>query len=261
MSSRVIDLITPVGKGQRGLVVAPPRAGKTHLLQTIAESVSVNHPEIKLFLLLVDERPEEVTDIRRAGHGEVIFSSFDRSGAEHIEVAEGLLKRARKLVLEGKDVVILLDSITRLARAYNAGTRGSGKLLSGGMDADALHLPKKFFGAARAIEDGGSLTMIGTALVDTGSRLDQVVFEEFKGTGNMELHLDRKLMDKRVFPTIDINSSGTRREELLLDEEELRGANLLRKRLHGLDRIDAMETLLGWMSGTKDNRTFLAGLK
>ena len=260
LSTRIIDLIAPIGKGQRALIVSPPRAGKTMILKSIAKAVTLNDPETTVFILLVDERPEEVTDMRRSGYGEVYFSSFDNADSKHIEVAEELLDRARKLVLEGKDVLILLDSITRLARAYNTYLPTSGKLLSGGVDSKALFKPKKYFGSARAIEDGGSLTIIGTALVDTGSRLDEVIFEEFKGTGNMELHLDRKLMEKRVFPTIDITSSGTRKEELLLDEKELKASRQLRKQLFQLDVVDAMENLLRRMDRTKTNAEFMTDL-
>jgi len=260
MSTRVIDLIAPIGKGQRALIVSPPRAGKTSILKSIAKAICKNDPETKVITLLVDERPEEVTDMRRSGFGEVVFSSFDESDSNHIEVAEKTLKRAKKLLLDGKDVVILLDSITRLARAYNTYLPASGKLLSGGVDSKALYKPKKYFGAARAIEDGGSLTIIGTALIDTGSRLDEVIFEEFKGTGNMELHLDRRLMDLRVFPTIDISKSGTRKEELLLTEEELKATRQLRKELFSLNVTAAMETLLDKMGKTSNNKDFLASL-
>ncbi len=253
VSTRVIDMVAPIGKGQRALIVSPPRAGKTYLLKTLAKAICKNNPETEVFILLVDERPEEVTDIVRSGYGEVVMSSFDKPDSHHVETAEKLLERARKIVLEGKDVVILLDSITRLARAYNSWQPGSGKMLSGGMDAKAMYKPKKFFGAARAIENGGSLTIIGTALVDTGSRMDELIFEEFKGTGNMELHLDRRLMEKRVFPTIDINKSGSRKEELLMNETELEAARLIRKKLFPLDNIAAMETLLSWITRTKTN--------
>ena len=257
LSCRVMDLVTPIGKGQRGLIVSPPRAGKTTLLQSIARGILANHPDAVVVILLVDERPEEATDMRRGLTCEVLFSSFDKPASHHIEVAETLLKRAKKLVLEGKDVVILMDSITRLARAYNSSKAPSGKLLSGGMDADGLFLPKRFFGAARAIENGGSLTIIGTALVDTGSRLDDLVFEEFKGTGNMELHLSRKLMDKRVFPCVDIRQSGTRKEELLLSEKELVAVRLIRSQLSSLNVVDAMENLLGRMDRTRTNQELL----
>ena len=258
LTGRVIDLLAPIGKGQRALIVSPPRAGKTTILKNIALAIAANDPTTEVFILLVDERPEEVTDLLRSDCGEVVFSSFDNPAAHHIKVAEQLMDRAKALVLAGKDVVILLDSITRLARAYNSAARSSGKMLSGGMDANALYRPKKFLGAARAIENGGSLTIIGTALIDTGSRLDEVIFEEFKGTGNMELHLDRMLMEKRVFPTIDIRRSGTRREELLLSEDELEFTRQLRKQIHSLDVVTAMELFLEKMRRTKTNKEFLA---
>ncbi len=260
LSCRIIDLITPIGKGQRGLIVSPPRAGKTTTLQSIARGIIANDPEAEVLILLVNERPEEVTDIRRSGVGKVVYSSFDRSDAHHIEVAEKLLTDAKKMVLEGKDVVILLDSITRLARAYNSVVPSSGKLLSGGMDARGMFMPKKFFGAGRAIENGGSLTIIGTVLIETGSRMDDVIFEEFKGTGNMELYLDRRLMDKRVFPCIDVTQSGTRKEELLLNEQELAASQILRRRLFSVDAITAMETLLGRMQQSETNAEFIASL-
>ena len=258
LTGRVIDLLAPIGKGQRALIVSPPRAGKTTILKNIALAIAANDPTTEVFILLVDERPEEVTDLLRSDCGEVVFSSFDNPAAHHIKIAEELMDRAKALVLEGKDVVILLDSITRLARAYNSVARSSGKMLSGGMDANALYRPKKFLGAARAIENGGSLTIIGTALIDTGSRLDEVIFEEFKGTGNMELHLDRMLMEKRVFPTIDIRRSGTRREELLLSDDELNFTRQLRKQIHSLDVVTAMEIFLDRMKRTKTNKEFLA---
>ena len=257
LSTRVIDLIAPIGKGQRALIVSPPRAGKTTLLQSIAKGICLNEPQTTLFILLVDERPEEVTEMLRSGYGEVVYSSFDKSDGHHIESAEKLLKRAQALVEEGRDVVILLDSITRLARAYNSFLPGSGKILSGGMDAKGLFKPKRYFGAARQIEEGGSLTIIGTALVDTGSRMDDVIFEEFKGTGNMELHLDRRLMEKRVFPPIDISLSGTRKEELLMDEKELAASRLLRNQLFSLSPVAAMEALLTRLVPTKNNSEFL----
>jgi transcription termination factor Rho len=260
LSCRVIDLVAPIGKGQRGLIVSPPRAGKTTTLQRIAKGILTNNPDVAVFTLLVNERPEEVTDMQRNGFGEVLYSSFDRPETHHIEVAEKLLARAKKLVLEKKDVVILLDSLTRLARAYN-GQTSSGKLMSGGMDAKGMFKPKKFFGAARAMEVGGSLTIIATALVDTGSRMDDLIFEEFKGTGNMELHLDRKLMEKRLFPCVDIKRSGTRKEELLLDENELAASRMLRERLFSLDTVGAMETLLSHLERTETNAEFLSRLK
>ncbi len=257
MSTRVMELITPIGKGQRGLIVAPPRTGKTMLLQSIAKSIAKNHPEIALIVLLIDERPEEVTDMQRQVKGEVVSSTFDEPAQRHVQVAEMVIEKAKRLVEHNKDVVILLDSITRLARAYNMIVPPSGKVLSGGVDANALQRPKRFFGAARNIESGGSLTIIATALVDTGSRMDDVIFEEFKGTGNMELHLDRKLVDKRVFPAIDINSSGTRKEELLVEKEVLNKMWILRKVLNPLSTVESMEFLLDKMKGTKSNRDFL----
>ncbi len=260
LTCRVIDLIAPIGKGQRALIVSPPRAGKTTTLQSIAKGILTNDPDAKLFILLVNERPEEVTEIRRSGYGEVIFSSFDKADSHHIEVAEKLLVDAKKLVLEGQDVIILLDSITRLARSYNSVMPSSGRLLSGGMDSNGMFMPKKYFGAGRAIEDGGSLTIIGTVLTDTGSRMDEVIFEEFKGTGNMEVHLDRKLMEKRVFPCIDITRSGTRKEEILLSEDELAASKILRNRFFSMDALSAMETLLGWMEKTATNAEFLDSL-
>jgi transcription termination factor Rho len=256
-SARIMDLMTPVGKGQRGLIVAPPRTGKTMLLQNIANSVTKNHPEVVLIVLLIDERPEEVTDMQRSVKGEVISSTFDEPAQRHVQVAEMVIEKAKRLVEHKRDVVILLDSITRLARAYNTVVPPSGKILSGGVDSNALHRPKRFFGAARNIEDGGSLTIIATALVDTGSRMDEVIFEEFKGTGNMEIHLDRKLSDKRVFPAIDINRSGTRKEELLLPDDVLNRIWIMRKLLSPLTAVDAMEFLLEKMHGTKGNQDFL----
>jgi transcription termination factor Rho len=257
MSSRVMDLVTPMGKGQRGLIVAPPRTGKTMLLQSIAHSVAKNHPEVVLIVLLIDERPEEVTDMERSVQGEVVSSTFDEPATRHVQVAEMVIEKAKRLVEHKKDVVILLDSITRLARAYNTVQPPSGKVLSGGIDANALHRPKRFFGAARNIEDGGSLTIIATALVDTGSRMDDVIFEEFKGTGNSEIHLDRKLVDKRVFPAIDINKSGTRKEELLMPADELRRVWVLRKVLNPLGSVESMELLLDKLSKAKTNKDFL----
>jgi transcription termination factor Rho len=260
LSARVMDLLTPIGKGQRALIVAPPRTGKTMLLQTIANSVTLNHPETYLIVLLIDERPEEVTDMERSVKGEVISSTFDEPAVRHIQVAEIVLEKAKRLVEYNKDVVILLDSITRLARAYNATVPPSGKVLSGGIDANALQRPKRFFGAARNIEEGGSLTIIATALIDTGSRMDDVIFEEFKGTGNMEINLDRRLVDKRIFPAIDINKSGTRKEELLLEQDELNRIWILRKVLGPLSVVEAMELLLEKLSKTKNNAQFLESM-
>ena len=257
MSSRVLDLVTPMGKGQRALIVAPPRTGKTMLLQALAHSVAQNHPDVVLIVLLIDERPEEVTDMERSVQGEVVSSTFDEPATRHVQVAEMVIEKAKRLVEHKKDVVILLDSITRLARAYNTVQPPSGKVLSGGIDANALHRPKRFFGAARNVEEGGSLTIIATALVDTGSRMDDVIFEEFKGTGNSEIHLDRKLVDKRVFPAIDINKSGTRKEELLLGEDELRRVWVLRKVLNPLSTVESMELLLDKLKKTKTNQDFL----
>lgn len=256
-STRIMDMLTPIGFGQRGLIVSPPRSGKTMLLQAIANSISANHDDIVLFVLLIDERPEEVTDMARSVQGEVISSTFDEPSERHVQVAEMVIAKAKRLVEYKKNVVILLDSITRLARAYNSVIPPSGKILSGGVDSNALQRPKRFFGAARNIEDGGSLTIIATALVDTGSRMDEVIFEEFKGTGNMELQLDRRLADKRVFPAIDINKSGTRKEELLLSAETLNRVWILRKLLSSLNPVDSMEFLLEKMKRTKDNKSFL----
>jgi len=257
MTMRVIDLMAPIGKGQRSLIVAPPRTGKTVLLHNIANSITTNHPEITLIVLLIDERPEEVTDMQRSVKGEVISSTFDEPAQRHVQVAEMVIEKAKRLVEHKKDVVILLDSITRLARAYNTVVPPSGKILSGGVDSNALHRPKRFFGAARNIEEGGSLTIIATALIDTGSRMDEVIFEEFKGTGNMELVLDRKLADKRVFPAIDIAKSGTRKEELILPDNELKRIWVLRKYLSQMGITDSMEFLLDKMQGTKTNKDFL----
>ena len=257
---RVIDLIAPIGKGQRGLIVAPPRTGKTVLLQQIANSITHNHPEVILIVLLIDERPEEVTDMQRSVKGEVVSSTFDEQAQRHVQVAEMVIEKAKRFVEHGKDVVILLDSITRLARAYNTVVPHSGKILSGGVDSNALHKPKRFFGAARNIEEGGSLTIIATALIDTGSRMDEVIFEEFKGTGNMELHLDRKLADRRIFPAIDMQRSGTRKEDLLLTPLELNRIWVLRKVLAPLNPVDAMEFLLDRMKGTKTNVEFLESM-
>ena len=257
LSGRVMDLLTPIGKGQRGLIVSPPRTGKTMLLQSIANSITANEPEVILIVLLIDERPEEVTDMKRSVKGEVISSTFDEPATRHVQVAEMVIEKAKRLVEHKRDVVILLDSITRLARAYNAIVPPSGKILSGGVDSNALQRPKRFFGAARNIEEGGSLTIVATALIDTGSRMDDVIFEEFKGTGNLEIHLDRKLVDKRVFPAIDINRSGTRKEELLLSKEELNRVWVLRKVLSQLSAVDTMELLLDKMGKTATNAEFL----
>ena len=256
-TTRIVDLLTPIGKGQRGLIVAAPRTGKTMMLQHIAKAIAYNQKEVILIVLLIDERPEEVTDMQRSVDGEVISSTFDEPATRHVQVAEMVIEKAKRLVEHGKDVVILLDSITRLARAYNTVVPPSGKILSGGVDSNALHKPKKFFGAARNIEDGGSLTIIATALIDTGRRMDEVIFEEFKGTGNMEIHLDRRLMDKRVFPAIDINKSGTRKEELLIAKEDLGRIWILRKVLSQLSVVEAMEFLLDKLHGTKGNKEFL----
>jgi transcription termination factor Rho len=256
-SSRVMDLLTPIGKGQRGLIVASPRTGKTMLLQNIAHSITANHKDIVLIVLLIDERPEEVTDMERSVDGEVISSTFDEPAQRHVQVAEMVIEKAKRLVEHQRDVVILLDSITRLARAYNTVVPPSGKVLSGGIDANALQRPKRFFGAARSIEEGGSLTIIATALIETGSRMDEVIFEEFKGTGNMEIHLDRRLVDRRVFPSIDIQRSGTRKEELLLDPNDLNRIWLLRKVLQPMNTVESVEFLLEKMHATKSNRDFL----
>jgi len=256
-STRIMDLLTPIGFGQRGLIVSPPRSGKTMLLQAIANSLSANHKNIVLFVLLIDERPEEVTDMERSVNGEVISSTFDEPAERHVQVAEMVIEKAKRLVEHKKDVIILLDSITRLARAYNSVMPPSGKILSGGVDSNALQRPKRFFGAARNIEEGGSLYIIATSLVDTGSRMDEVIFEEFKGTGNMEIQLDRRLADKRVFPAIDIKKSGTRKEELLLPEETLNRVWILRKLLSSLNPVDSLEFLLEKMNGTSDNQEFL----
>ncbi len=256
-SMRIMDLLSPIGKGQRGMIVSPPKAGKTILLQKIANSITRNHPEVKLIVLLIDERPEEVTDMERNVSAEVISSTFDEPPERHVQVADMVLEKAKRLVEAKRDVVILLDSITRLARAHNTVVPHSGKILSGGVDANALHKPKRFFGAARNIEEGGSLTIIATALIETGSRMDEVIFEEFKGTGNSEVVLDRKLSDRRIFPAIDVNRSGTRKEELLLDSEELNRVWILRKLLSDFSPVEAMEFLLEKMRGTKGNKEFL----
>ncbi len=260
ISARVLDLLTPIGKGQRGLIVAPPRTGKTMLLQTIANSVSTNHPEVTLIVLLIDERPEEVTDMQRTVKGEVISSTFDEPAARHVQVAEMVIEKAKRLVEQKRDVMILLDSITRLARAYNTVVPPSGKVLSGGVDSNALQRPKRFFGAARNVEEGGSLTIIATALIDTGSRMDDVIFEEFKGTGNMEINLDRKLVDKRVFPAMDINRSATRKEELLVPKDELNRIWVLRKVLSPLSPVESMELIIDKLTKTKGNSEFLASM-
>ncbi len=260
LSGRVLDLVTPIGKGQRGLIVAAPRTGKTMLLQALANSITSNHSEVVLIVLLIDERPEEVTDMKRSVKGEVVSSTFDEPATRHVQVAEMVIDKARRLVEHKRDVVILLDSITRLARAYNTIVPPSGKILSGGVDANALQRPKRFFGAARNIEEGGSLTIVATALVDTGSRMDEVIFEEFKGTGNMEILLDRKLVDKRTFPAIDITRSGTRKEELLLSKEELNKVWVLRKVLSQMPTVEAMELLLDRMRRTRSNAEFLAAM-
>ncbi|ETX08228.1 MAG: transcription termination factor Rho, partial [Candidatus Entotheonella gemina] len=259
-STRIMDLLTPIGKGQRGLIVAPPRTGKTMLLQSIAHSITQNHPETILIVLLIDERPEEVTDMQRSVKGEVVSSTFDEPASRHVQVAEMVIEKAKRLVEHKRDVVILLDSITRLARAYNTIVPPSGKVLSGGVDSNALQKPKRFFGAARNIEEGGSLTIVATALVDTGSRMDEVIFEEFKGTGNLEIHLDRRLVDKRIFPAIDVNRSGTRKEELLLSDHELNRVWVLRKVLHPLSTVDSMELLIDKVKETETNAEFLASM-
>ena len=260
ISARVMDLLTPLGKGQRGLIVSPPRAGKTMLLQNVANSITTNHPEVVLMVLLIDERPEEVTDMQRSVKGEVISSTFDEPAARHVQVAEMVIEKAKRLVEHKRDVVILLDSITRLARAYNTIVPPSGKVLSGGVDSNALQRPKRFFGSARNIEEGGSLTIIATALIDTGSRMDDVIFEEFKGTGNSEIILERKLVDKRTFPAIDIQRSGTRKEELLIPKEDLTRIWVLRKVLNPLSPVEAMELLIDKLSKTKSNGEFLANM-
>ena len=260
LTARVLDMMTPLGKGQRGLIVAAPRTGKTMILQNIANSIATNHPEIALIVLLIDERPEEVTDMQRGVRGEVVSSTFDEPATRHVQVAEMVIEKAKRLVEHKRDVVILLDSITRLARAYNSIVPPSGKVLSGGVDSNALQRPKRFFGAARNIEDGGSLTIIATALVETGSRMDDVIFEEFKGTGNSEIVLDRKMSDKRIFPAIDINKSGTRKEELLLPREELNRIWILRKVLNPLSPVEAMELMLERLAKTKSNRDFLESM-
>ncbi len=261
LTPRVIELIAPIGKGQRALIVSPPKAGKTMMLQSVAQSLAANHPECYLIVLLIDERPEEVTEMERSVRGEVVASTFDEPASRHVQVAEMVIDKAKRLVEHKKDVIILLDSITRLARAYNTVVPSSGKVLTGGVDANALQRPKRFFGAARNIEEGGSLTIIATALIDTGSRMDEVIFEEFKGTGNSELHLDRKIAEKRVFPAININRSGTRKEELLTDPDELQKMWILRKLLHPMDEIAAIEFLLERLKATKNNAEFFDAMK
>jgi transcription termination factor Rho len=261
ITARVIDLVAPIGKGQRGLIVAPPKAGKTMLLQQIAHSIARNNPEAHMIVLLIDERPEEVTEMSRTVRGEVVASTFDEPPARHVQVAEMVIEKAKRLVEHKKDVIILLDSVTRLARAYNTVQPSSGKVLTGGVDAHALEKPKRFFGAARNIEEGGSLTILATALVETGSKMDEVIFEEFKGTGNMELHLDRKVSEKRVFPAINIKKSGTRREERLVSEDELKNMWILRKVLHPMDEIGAIEFLIDRLKQTKTNAEFFDSMK
>ncbi len=261
ITARTIELCAPIGKGQRGLIVSPPKAGKTMMLQNIAQSIGHNHPECHLIVLLIDERPEEVTEMARSVRGEVISSTFDEPATRHVQVAEMVIEKAKRLVEHKKDVIILLDSITRLARAYNTVIPSSGKVLTGGVDANALHRPKRFFGAARNVEEGGSLTILATALVDTGSRMDDVIFEEFKGTGNMEIHLDRRIAEKRIFPAININRSGTRREELLMPPDELQKMWILRKILHPMDELAAMEFLYDKLKATKSNNEFFDAMR
>jgi transcription termination factor Rho len=261
LTPRIIDLVAPIGKGQRGLIVSPPKSGKTMMLQNIAQSIAINHPECYLIVLLIDERPEEVTEMIRSVRGEVVSSTFDEPATRHVQVAEMVLEKAKRLVEHKKDVVILLDSITRLARAYNTVVPSSGKVLTGGVDANALHRPKRFFGAARNVEEGGSLTIMATALIDTGSRMDDVIYEEFKGTGNNEIHLDRKIAEKRIYPAININRSGTRREELLMSADKLQKIWILRKILHSKDEISAMEFLLDPLKVTKTNNEFFDSMK
>jgi transcription termination factor Rho len=261
ITARIVDMVSPIGKGQRGLVVSPPKAGKTLMLQNIAQSIASNHPECYLIVLLIDERPEEVTEMERMVKGEVVASTFDEPASRHVQVAEMVIEKAKRLVEHKRDVVILLDSITRLARAYNTTIPSSGKVLTGGVDAHALHRPKRFFGAARNIEEGGSLTILATALIETGSKMDEVIYEEFKGTGNMEIHLDRRIAEKRVFPAININRSGTRREELLIPPDELQKIWILRKFLHAMDEIEAMEFVLGRMQSSKTNLEFFDQMK
>ena len=261
ITARVIDIVAPIGKGQRGLLIAPPKAGKTVMLQNIAQSITYNNPKGYLIVLLIDERPEEVTEMERMVNGEVISSTFDEPATRHVQVAEMVIEKAKRLVEHKRDVIILLDSITRLARAYNTVVPSSGKVLTGGVDANALQRPKRFFGAARNIEEGGSLTILATALIDTGSKMDEVIYEEFKGTGNSEVHLDRRISEKRIYPAININRSGTRREELLTDKEELQKLWILRKFLHSMDELEAMEFLLGKLQSTKTNDDFFDSMK
>ena len=261
VTGRIIDIIAPIGKGQRGLIVAPPKSGKTVMMQHIAHAITTNHPDAVVIVLLIDERPEEVTEMQRSIRGEVVSSTFDEPATRHVQVAEMVIEKAKRLVEHKKDVVILLDSITRLARAYNTVVPSSGKVLTGGVDANALQRPKRFFGAARNIEEGGSLTILATALIDTGSRMDEVIYEEFKGTGNMEIHLNRRMMEKRIFPAMDINRSGTRREELLIKPEILQKAWILRRLLHDMDELQAMEFLLDKMKATKNNTEFFEMMK
>jgi len=261
ITARVIDIVAPIGKGQRGLIIAPPKAGKTMMLQNIAQSIATNQPDAHLIVLLIDERPEEVTEMSRMVRGEVVSSTFDEPATRHVQIAEMVIEKAKRLVEHKQDVIILLDSITRLARAYNTVVPSSGKVLTGGVDANALHRPKRFFGAARNLEEGGSLTILATALIDTGSKMDEVIYEEFKGTGNSELHLDRKISEKRVFPAINVNRSGTRREELLVEEEELQSLWILRKFLHPMDEVDAMEFLFDKLQKTMTNEEFFNAMK
>ncbi len=261
ITARVIDIVAPIGKGQRGLIIAPPKAGKTMMLQNIAQSIATNQPDAHLIVLLIDERPEEVTEMSRMVKGEVVSSTFDEPATRHVQVAEMVIEKAKRLVEHKKDVIILLDSITRLARAYNTVVPSSGKVLTGGVDANALHRPKRFFGAARNLEEGGSLTILATALIDTGSKMDEVIYEEFKGTGNSEIHLDRKISEKRVYPAINVNRSGTRREELLVDEDELQSLWILRKFLHPMDEVEAMEFLFDKLQKTKTNEEFFNSMK
>ena len=261
ITARIIDMVSPIGKGQRGLIVSPPKAGKTLILQNIAQSIAANHPECYLIVLLIDERPEEVTEMSRMVKGEVVASTFDEPASRHVQVAEMVIEKAKRLVEHKRDVVILLDSITRLARAYNTTIPSSGKVLTGGVNAHALHRPKRFFGAARNIEEGGSLTIIATSLIETGSKMDEVIYEEFKGTGNMELHLDRRIAEKRVFPAININRSGTRREELLMNQDDLQKIWILRKFLHSMDELEAMEFVLARMQSSKTNTDFFEQMK
>ncbi|MEE9444428.1 MAG: transcription termination factor Rho [Cocleimonas sp.] len=261
ITARVIDIVAPIGKGQRGLIIAPPKAGKTMMLQNIAQSIATSHPDSHLIVLLIDERPEEVTEMSRMVRGEVVSSTFDEPASRHVQIAEMVIEKAKRLVEHKKDVIILLDSITRLARAYNTVVPSSGKVLTGGVDANALHRPKRFFGAARNLEEGGSLTILATALVDTGSKMDEVIYEEFKGTGNSEVHLDRKISEKRVYPAINVNRSGTRREELLVDEDELQSLWILRKFLHPMGEVEAMEFLFDKLQKTKTNEDFFNSMK